>query len=72
MRILKVVEEYRVENENEAREKMDLFRTEASQEGYAIGAMGYTHKDKKAKGDIIDSCEILKITKIYGGPWDNE
>lgn len=72
MRILKVVEEYRVENENEAREKMDLFRTEASQEGYVIGAMGYTHKDKKAKGDIIDSCEILKITKIYGGPWDNE
>ena len=72
MKILKVVEEYRVENESEAREKMDLFRAEASQEGYTIGAMGYTHKDKKAKGDIIDSCEILKVTKIYGGPWDNE
>ena len=72
MRVLKITEEYRVENEIEAKEIMERFRAESKVEGYSIGAMGYTHKDKKSKGDIIDSCEILKITKIYGGPWDNE
>ena len=72
MRILKITEEYRVENELEAKEAMEHFRHDSTEKGYAIGAMGYTHKDKKAKGEIIDSCEILKVTKIYGGPWDNE
>lgn len=72
MRVLKITEEYRVEDEFEAKQAMESFREAASEKGYTIGAMGYTHKEKKSKGDIIDACEILKVTKIYGGPWDNE
>lgn len=70
MRLLKVTEEYRVENENEAKLVMDDFREKAAQQGYSIGKMGYTHKEKKAKGEVIDQGELLQVVKIYDGFWD--
>ena len=70
MRVLKITEEYRVESEDEAKLVMEKFRTEANEKGYSIGQMGYTHKDKKSKGEIIDSGELLKVVKVYDGFWD--
>lgn len=70
MRVLKISEEYRVENEEEAKLVMEKFRNEAAEKGYKIGKMGYTHKDKKAKGEIIDSGELLQVVKVYDGFWD--
>lgn len=70
MRILKITEEYRVENEEEAKTVMDNFRQESKEKGYSIGKMGYTHKDKKSKGEIIDSGELLHITKVYDSFWE--
>lgn len=71
MRVLKVTEEYRVDSEVEAKEAMEKFRQEAPSLGYNVGSCGYTHKEKKAKGEIIDEAWVVKIVKIFGSVWDN-
>ena len=48
----------------------EKFKSEAKTEGYILNAFSYTAKDKKAKGEIIDSCYVVKATKVYGGVWD--
>ena len=70
MRLLKVVEEYRAESEQEVKEMNEKFKYEAKSEGYILNAFSYTAKDKKAKGEIIDRCYVVKATKVYGGVWD--
>lgn len=70
MRILKVTEEYRTESELEAKELMEKFRTEAGEKGYSLGASGYTYKNKKSKGEIIDEAWIVKVVKNFGSVWD--
>lgn len=70
MRVLKVTEEYRVENELEAKTMMDKFREESNENGYSIGKMGYTHKEKKAKGEVIDQGELLQVVKVYDNFWE--
>ena len=67
MRLLKKTEEYRVDTEEEAKEVMEQFRYEAAENGYTVGSCGYTKKEKKAKGDIIDEGFLVKCVKIYGG-----
>ena len=67
MRLLKRTEEYRVDTEEEAKEVMEQFCCEAATNGYTIGSCGYTKKEKKAKGEIIDEGFLVKCVKIYGG-----
>lgn len=70
MRILKVTEEYRVDSEIEAKEAMEEFRAAAAANGYSVGSCGYTYKEKKAKGEVIDEAWIVKVVKVYGGIWE--
>lgn len=70
MRLLKVVEEYRAESEQEAKEMNEQFKTEAKSEGYILNAFSYTKKEKKKSGDIIDDGYLVKVAKVYGGFWD--
>lgn len=70
MILLKRTEEYRAENDIEARKAIDEMRQEAQEKGYTLAAAGYTHKEKKMKGEIIDSCEIVKVVKVFGGIWE--
>ena len=70
MRLIKKTEEYVVDSELEAKETMEQFRQEATQEGYNLGACGYTYKEKKAKGEVIAQAWTVKVVKIYGGIWD--
>ena len=70
MRLLKRTEEYRCESELSAKEQMEIFRQEAAEKGYHIDSCGYTYKNKKSKGNIIDECWVLKIVKSFGGVWD--
>ena len=71
MSLLKKTEEYRVDSEIEAKEAMEKFRSEAAEKGYSVGSCGYTYKEKKAKGEVIDEAWIVKVVKIYGTVWDN-
>lgn len=70
MRLLKVVEEYRAETEQEVKEMNEQFKTEAKSEGYILNAFSYTKKEKKKGGDIIDDGYLVKVAKVYGGFWD--
>ncbi len=49
---------------------MDKAREEARQKGYTIGTNGYTHKEKKSKGQVIDECWVVKIVKIFEPMWE--
>ena len=70
MNLLKVTEEYRVDSETQAKEAMEKFRREAAEHGYSIGSCGYTYKEKKSKGEVIDDGYLVKVVKIYGGFWE--
>lgn len=70
MRLLKVVEEYRAESEQEVKEMNEQFKAEAKSEGYVLNALSYTKKEKKSKGEIIDDGYLVKVAKVYGGFWD--
>ena len=70
MRLLKVVEEYRAESEQEVKEMNEQFKIEAKSEGYILNSFSYTKKEKKSKGEIIDEGYLVKVAKIYGGFWD--
>ena len=70
MRLLKVVEEYRAESEQEVKEMNEQFKTEVKSEGYILNSFSYTKKEKKSKGEIIDEGYLVKVAKIYGGFWD--
>ena len=70
MRLLKVVEEYRAESEQEVKEMNEQFKTEARSEGYILNAFSYTKKEKKKSGEIIDDGYLVKVAKVYGGFWD--
>ena len=70
MRLLKVTEEYRVEDEQEVKQVSEQFREEARTKGYDLDSLSYKKKEKKAKGEVIDDGYLLKVSKVYGGFWD--
>lgn len=70
MRILKETIEFRVDTEEEAKNEMENEREQARKSGYIISKAGYTYKEKKSKGDIIDKAYVVTIVKTYGGVWD--
>ena len=70
MRLIKKTEEYRVETEDEAREVMERFRQDAKENGYILKASGYALKEKKQKGEVIDSGFLLKVVKEISTFWE--
>ena len=49
MKLLKVTYEHRAYSEDEAKDAILKFRAKAKEEGYTVGAAGYTYKCKKRK-----------------------
>ena len=41
-----------------------------AKDGYRVLSCGYTHKEKKSKGEVIDSCEIVKCVMEYSTVWE--
>jgi hypothetical protein len=70
MRLLKVVEEYRAESEQEVKEMNERFKNEARPAGYELSSFSYAKKEKKKSGEIIDDGYLVKVAKVYGGFWD--
>lgn len=67
---LKVIEEYRVETEQEAKNAMETLRANQINEGYNLVQCSYTYKEKRAKGAVIDRGYLVKATKVFGGFWE--
>lgn len=53
MKKLKTTIEVRCYSEEEAKDFIEDFRKKSQEEGYTVGANGYTYKTKKSKGEIV-------------------
>lgn len=71
MRLIERTEKYVVDSEEEAIKLIQEAKVDAAQNGYILGASGYTYKTKKAKGEIIGEVWVTSIKKIFGGVWDD-
>lgn len=69
---LSVTEKYRAETREEAEDFIRAQRENGAKDGYDITKAEYTHKDKKKAKEIVDSCEVVTITKVYCDMWDVE
>lgn len=67
---LETTEKWRVETQEEAEQFIKTAREAGSKEGYDLTKASYTHKEKTAKGEVIDACEIVLLTKVYNTVWN--
>lgn len=67
---LTTVETYRAETKEEAEQFIKEEREKGVQNGYDVSQAAYKHYDKKAKNEVVDSCEVVSITKVFADKWD--
>lgn len=66
MRIkMKETEVYRVDNEEEAVQMINEYKDSQLTEAYTLTKSGYVLKNKKSKGEIIDSWAIVTLEKSF-------
>lgn len=70
MKLLKITYEHRAYTEDEAKDAILKFRNDAKEEGYVVGAAGYTYKAKKKKGEVVAEAWVVKCVAIYNEAWD--
>lgn len=70
MRLLKETFEFRTNTEADALKLIEEYRTNANSKGYTVTKASYTRKDKKSKGEIIDTAYVITLTLTHGGAWD--
>ena len=61
MEIMKRTDEIRVDTEKEAMALIESFKEKSTTEGFEITGHTVTLKEKKSKGEVIDSYYIVKI-----------
>lgn len=66
-RLLNVVETYRANTEEEAKSLIEEAKADSS---FILSKYSSEHKEKKSKGEIIDECYIVKLTKVYSDLWE--
>lgn len=69
-KLISVVEQYRVDTEEEATRFIEECKEAANDGGYTLKSYGTTFKEKKAKGEVIDSGYLIKIAKDYDTFWE--
>lgn len=70
MRNLEHSVKIRTESEHEAKDVIEQLKLEAEGKGFYVKKAGYEYKNKKAKGEIIDSCYVVTATIIHGTIWE--
>ena len=70
--LLKTVETFRVDSEAEAKELIEEMKENASEEDYTVTNYSSTYKEKKKKGEVIDSGYEVKITKAFAPFWPED
>lgn len=63
--LIKQTDEITVGTEEEAKALIESFKEKARTEGFEIVSYSTTLKEKKAKGEVIDSYYICKIIKRW-------
>lgn len=65
MELLKRTEEFRVNNEAEAQALINQAKEDPEGEGYELVSYKMVKKDKKSKGEVIDSWIIVTLVKQW-------
>lgn len=63
--LMKTTDVYRVDNEEEAVDMINDYKDRQLTEGYTLSKSGYVLKNKKSKGEIIDSWAIVTVEKTF-------
>ena len=63
--LMKQTDEIRVGTEEEAKALIEKFKDKAAEEGFEITSYTSTLKEKKSKGEVIESYYIVKIVKRW-------
>lgn len=63
--LMKQTDEIRVDTEEQAKALIENFKEKAKKEGFEITNYSSTLKEKKSKGEIIDSFYIVKVVKRW-------
>jgi len=63
--LMKTTDVYRVDNEEEAVDMINDYKDRQLAEGYTLSKSGYVLKNKKSKGEIIDSWAIVTVEKTF-------
>jgi hypothetical protein len=67
-KLISVVETYRVGSDPEAAMLIDEAKEDTS---FVLKKYNSEYKEKKAKGEVIDQCYVVKLTKeYYSSVWD--
>lgn len=70
--VIDEVKTYRVDTEEEVKEFINQCKREANEEGYILQSYSSTLKEKKSKGEVIDSGFSVKISKKFNDFWTPE
>lgn len=63
--LLKTTDVYRVNDEDEAVKMIEKAKTDSLSEGYTLTKSGYVIKNKKQKGEIVESWAIVTLEKTF-------
>lgn len=66
-RMLKVVESYRADSEDEVNDLIEGAKADSS---FDLAKYSSEYKEKKAKGEVVDSGWITTLTKVYSQMWE--
>lgn len=68
--ILSNTEIYRIDSEEEVKEAIEEAKTNADLEGYILKGYSSKIKEKKSKGEVIDSGYEVTLKKEYNTFWE--
>lgn len=63
--LIKTVDTFRVANEEEAVRLIEEYKDKQAAEGYTLTKSGYVLKNKKSKGEIIESWAIVTVERSF-------
>lgn len=63
--LIKTVDTFRVANEEEAVRLIEEYKDKQAAEGYTLTKSGYTLKNKKSKGEIIESWAVVNVERSF-------
>lgn len=66
-RMSKVVETYRADSEDEVN---DLIENAKADSSFDLAKYSSEYKEKKSKGDVVDSGWVTQLTKVYSQMWE--
>lgn len=67
--LLNITEQYRVDTEEEVKDFIEEIKENGKEEGYIVKGYSSTLKEKKQKGEIVDSAFLVKVTKEMNNFW---